>query len=312
MSEIKYIDIHAHLNFPDYDSDRGDVIKRAYENGVAIINIGTAIESSKQILELADKYKEIHPYIYSIPGIHPTRVQDALKELPKEPPVTPEGELLSSDQKKLKIILKIDQLIDDWLKELDKLAGHKSVVGIGECGIDVFRLSKDDAAELPHQISVDGVLGLQRKLFIGQIEIARKRDIPIMIHARESYAEILSILDENFISKGLELRGNVHFFAGTPAEARMFLDRGITLSFTGVITFAREYAKTIAELPLESIMSETDCPFVAPMPYRGKRNEPAYVIEVVKKMAEIRGLEVSDIAPILLENASQAFKIKLN
>ncbi len=310
MSEIKYIDIHAHLNFPDYDIDREEVIKRAYENGVAIINIGTEVGSSKQVLELADKFREIHPHIYSIPGIHPTKVQDALKELPPEPQVTEEGELLSSDQKKLKIILKIDALIDKWLEELDQLADHKSVVGIGECGIDMFRF-KTDEPELK-DISYDGVFALQRKLFIGQIEIARKRDIPIMIHARESYTEILSILDENFISKGLELRGNVHFFAGTPAEARMFLDRGFTLSFTGVITFAREYAKTIAELPLEKIMSETDCPFVSPMPYRGKRNEPSYVIEVVKKMAEIRGLQVSDIAPILLENACQAFKLRLN
>ncbi len=323
MTEIRYIDIHAHLNFPDYDKDRDEVVLRAKEKGVAIINIGTDIESSKQILEIADTYRSKEgiefPHIYSMPGIHPVEVQNLLKEFEPEESVTQEGELLSSDQKKLKILLKADKVIEEWLVELEKLADHSSVVGIGECGIDVFRFENDLARapadggfKLPaDQLSIDGVLALQTKLFIGQINIALKRDIPIMIHARESYINILSILDENFISQGIKLKGNVHFFAGTPAEARMFLDRGFTVSFTGVITFAKEYAPTIAALPPDSVMSETDCPFVAPVPYRGGRNEPVYVIEVVRKMAQIRGIEEPIMAEILLRNARKAFGIKL-
>lgn len=311
--QIKYIDIHAHINFPDFDKDRAEVIERAYEKGVAMINIGTDLESSRAILDISESFKDIHPHIYSIVGIHPVEVQNMLKEFEPEENVSEEGELLSSDQKKLKILLKADKIIEEWLLELDKLSEHKSVVGIGECGIDVFRFANELATGkflIPaDQLTIDGVLALQKKLFIGQINIAVKRDIPIMIHARESYKEILEVIDENFIHKGIKLKGNVHFFAGTSAEARMFLDRGFTVSFTGVITFAKEYRETVADLPLANMMTETDCPFVAPIPYRGGRNEPSYVIEVVKKIAEIKGVDLDTVADILLQNAQKAFKI---
>ncbi len=288
---MKYIDIHAHINFPDYDADRAEVIKRAAELGVAMINIGTSVESSRNILEIAEIYKGIHPHIYAIPGIHPSRVTEYYETLNSDSATASEN-----------IFEKISIKIDEDLKMLDELAGKPKVVGIGECGIDIFRV----AAELKAPI-----LELQKKLFIGQIEIARKHNIPLMIHARESYSEILSIFDENFISKGLELRGNVHFFAGTQEEAKAFLDRGFTVSFTGVITFADSYAEVVRSVPTDRIMSETDCPFVTPVPYRGKRNEPAYVIEVVKKLAEIKEMEPETMANILISNAERVFSLNL-
>ena len=112
------------------------------------------------------------------------------------------------------------------------------------------------------------------------------------------------------MSHGAKLRGNAHFFAGTVEEAQAFLDRGFTVSFTGVITFAKQYEELVRYVPLEQMLSETDCPFVAPAPYRGRRNEPVFVQEVVQKIAEIKGLDIEFVQKTLLENAKRQFKIE--
>lgn len=289
--QIKYIDIHAHLNFPDYDQDREEVIRRAVAAGVAIINIGTTIDSSKAIIKIAEQYADIHPHLYAIPGIHPTEICDWFEEA-----MSSEVDLSTED------ILEAKRKIDTTLTELAQLMSHKKVVGVGECGIDVFRVPEQYRAT---------ILDLQKRLFIGQIEIALEHNVPLMIHARESYAEILEILDGNFMGDKAKLRGNIHFFAGSPEEAELFLKRGFTVSFTGVITFAKVYEDVIAKLPGNRFMSETDCPFVAPVPFRGKRNEPVYVIEVVKKMAQIRGISEEDMAKELLATAKEAFALGL-
>src|SRR3990167_7830473 len=123
----------------------------------------------------------------------------------------------------------------------------------------------------------------------------------LMLHCRAAYDETLEILKEY---KG-KIRGNSHFFAGNVEQAGRFIDLGFTCSFTGVITFTHDYDEVIKSLPLDMIMSETDAPFVAPVPYRGKRNEPSYVAEVVKKMAEIRGEELENLAKVLVHNAER-------
>ena len=127
-----------------------------------------------------------------------------------------------------------------------------------------------------------------------------------MLHIRNAYKDAYDILKQN-----ATIKGNVHFFAGTWDEAKLFLDLGFTLSFTGVITFARQYDDVIKNAPLDMLMSETDAPYVAPMPYRGKRNEPAYVIEVVKKIAEIRGEPYEKVMETLAENAVRFFHLGL-
>lgn len=124
-----------------------------------------------------------------------------------------------------------------------------------------------------------------------------------MIHARNAYEEILEILEPLKKIHGEKLRGNVHFFAGDWPTAQRFFELGFTISFTGVITFARDYDEVIKKAPLEMIMSETDAPFVAPAPYRGKRNEPSYVSEVVQKIAELRGEPLEGVRAALVKNA---------
>ena len=130
-----------------------------------------------------------------------------------------------------------------------------------------------------------------------------------MLHVREAYPETVEILKEYKNKYGNKLRGNVHFFAGDWDMAQQFLVLGFTMSFTGVITFARNYDEVIKNLPLNMIMAETDAPYVTPVPYRGKRNEPLYVLEVIKKIAEIRGEDYMLIQNTILNNTRRVFRI---
>ncbi|MFA7252743.1 MAG: TatD family hydrolase [Candidatus Paceibacterota bacterium] len=178
-------------------------------------------------------------------------------------------------------------------EEFDKLVSHPKVVAIGECGLDYFKLEGD----------IEKIKEKQKEVFIQQIEFAIKHNKPLMIHARDSYDDIYDILN-NYRGK---VRGNMHFFAGSLEQARKFIDLGFTLSFTGVITFARNYDEIIKNIPLDKIQAETDAPFVAPVPYRGQKNEPSYVIEVYKKIAEIRGENVEQVRLQMLKNAHSVF-----
>jgi TatD DNase family protein len=171
------------------------------------------------------------------------------------------------------------------------LCKHPKVVGIGECGLDYFR--NDESTK-----------EYQKKVFEEHIKLSIDTGKPLMLHLRESYSDAIEIL-----KKYPGVKGNAHFFAGTVDEAKQFLDLGITLSFTGVITFAKQYKELIEFVPLDMMISETDCPYVAPVPYRGKRNEPAYVVGVVKKIAEIKNLPVEEVSKQLLENSKRTWGI---
>lgn len=187
---------------------------------------------------------------------------------------------------------------DEDFAVIDELASHKKVVAIGECGLDFYRGPVDEENKFR-----------QGQAFARHIEIALKHDKPLMIHCRNAYEEALSILSafKTDHALGSRLRGNMHFFAGSPEIAKKFLALGFTLSFAGPITFARDYDEVIRNTPLESILSETDSPFAAPVPYRGKRNQPAYVKEIVKKIAEIRGDDLEIVQKTLVLNAKKAF-----
>jgi len=175
-------------------------------------------------------------------------------------------------------------------EKFEKLVKHPKTVAIGECGMDFFHADKN--------IDYDR----QKKLFLDQVKFALVHNKPIMIHARNAYEELLEILEPVKKKYGVTLRGNVHFFAGSAEIAKRFFDIGFTVSFTGVITFARDYDEVIKSAPLNMIMSETDSPYVTPIPYRGKRNEPSYVSEVVKQIAEIRGENDKMVGDILVSN----------
>ncbi len=291
--EPKYIDIHSHVNFKAFDADRDAVIRRALASDTWVINVGTQVDTSRKAVEMANQYEE---GVYAIIGLHPIHTgasyhdEKELGEGGKE--FTSRGEVFDKESYR--------ELLKD-----------PKVVGIGECGLDYYRCTPESIAK-------------QKKDFISQIELANEFKKPLMLHIRNSVHPASSKLgpDPNFAHKegnnaykdSLEIlkqhskvKGDVHFFAGTTEEAKSFTDFGFTLSFTGVITFTHDYDEVIKKTPLDMIMSETDSPYVTPTPYRGKRNEPSYVREVVKKIAEVKNLPEEEVAKALISNAKRVF-----
>lgn len=182
-------------------------------------------------------------------------------------------------------------------KKYALLLKEPKVVAVGECGLDYFHM-KEKTEETKKK---------QREIFEKQIRLAIEHNKPLMIHSRDAYQDTFEVLSSYKKQYGDKVRGDIHFFAGTIEDARKFLDIDFTLSFTGVVTFAKSYDDVIKFAPLEMIMSETDAPFVSPVPYRGKRNEPSYVSEVVKRIAEIREEPLEEVKKALVSNAFRVF-----
>lgn len=277
----EFIDIHSHVNLSAFDNDRDEVIERTLENKTWMINVGTQIDTSQKAIEIANQYEK---GVYAIVGLHPVHTckshhdEKELGEGGKD--FTSRGESFDFETYK-------------------KLAEDKKVVGIGECGLDYYHLDEESIKK-------------QKEIFIQHIELANEMKKPLMLHIRNpatsfganAYKDALEIL-----KKYAKVPGDVHFFAGDYDTAKQFFDLGFTISFTGVITFAKEYKDVVRNSPLDMIMSETDCPYVSPIPYRGKRNEPSYVCEVVKKIAEIKGLDLEVVKNQLVQNARRTFSI---
>lgn len=251
---MNYIDIHTHLHFPDFDSDRQEVISKMNELGIGAINVGTDLVTSKQAIELAEQNENL----WATVGFHP---HEAKKQ--------------------------------NDLDALKELAKHPKVVAIGECGLDYFRL--DDEKVKP----------IQKDLFIGQIKIASELGLPLMLHIRDSYDDVLSILDDY-----PEVRVHGHFFSGTKDVAEWFFKRNGTLSFPGVITFTDTYDEIIKMAPKDTIMTETDAPYVAPAPHRGERNSPLYIPIILEKLAEKRGIDPEEARTLALSNAKRVFGLE--
>lgn len=268
---MKYIDIHSHIYFSDYDSDREAAISRAHAADVGIITVGTDLGSSRQAVALA----ETHENMWAIVGLHPVDAGVGVADT------------------------------FDY-EDFKQLALHPKVVAIGECGLDYFHEPFD--------------VGRQREIFMQHIHLANEVGKPLMLHVRNgkkakdtadkgvsAYQDALEILKTH-----AKVPFNFHFFAGTESDLKDIIDAGGFVSFTGVVTFARDYDILVSAVPLDRIMSETDAPFVSPAPYRGKRNEPAYVTEVAHAIAQIRaknGDNQDVVLTTLVETAKKFFNI---
>lgn len=179
-----------------------------------------------------------------------------------------------------------------------ELAKNKKVVAIGECGLDFFR-TKPEKEKIKKQ----------KEVLEAHIELAVELNKPLMLHCRDAHDDLIDILQSKKKERGETLRGNIHFFTGSKKIAQKYFDLDFTISFTGVLTFTHDYDEVVKYAPLTHIMSETDCPFAAPVQYRGNRNEPAYVIEVVKQIAVIRKENEEVVTKTLAENAMRIFGI---
>ena len=291
------IETHAHLDYPDFASDLDDVIRRATEAGVTrIITIGTSVESSRRAIGLAEKY----PNIYAVIGVHPTYASEAEEDV-----ITP----------------------------LRELAKHPRVVALGETGLDYHELPSIALAKkrgthvFPHQALTQAVAkalqysteedievvihdgaykSKQASLFEQQLDLAVELGLNVVIHQRDAWDDTLKIM-KPYIDK---LRGVFHCFGGTLEQANEVLDLDHLVSFTGIVTFKNGAAvrDVAAQVPLWKFMVETDCPYLAPVPFRGKRCEPAHTRIVAETIAAARGISLEDVAEATTETAEKFFR----
>jgi len=281
MKIPEYIDIHAHTNFSAYDADRKDVVQRALDAKIWIINIGTQQDTSKKAVYMTKEFPE---GVYAIVGLHPVHVNPSFHDAEE---IGEGGKAFTS---------RGETFDKDFYRALVK-EGGKKVVGIGECGLDYYHAPSAEEHKR------------QKEAFISQIELAIELDLPLMLHVRNAYRDVLDILKPYKEKYGDKLRGDTHFFAGTVEEAKEFLALGFHLSFTGVVTFAKQYIELVQAVPMDRIMSETDCPYVTPVPNRGKRNEPSFVVNVADKILDIKGVVPANGRKQLVENAIRLFRL---
>ncbi|MDE1170970.1 MAG: TatD family hydrolase [Verrucomicrobium sp.] len=258
------LETHAHLYYPDFDADRGEVVARAREQGVTeIIAIGTGLESSRKCVALTREYPGV---LWATVGIHPCDVGP--------------GSLAE-------------------LEEIRPLLAQSGVVAVGEIGLDYHRLPEDPA-------QVAAIKRLQAEAFRAQLEMAAQAKLNVVIHQRDSWDDTLAILKE-FTGR---LRGVYHCFGGTTAQAEELFALGHLVSFTGIVTFknGKGVLETAAKIPLDKFMVETDCPYLAPVPHRGQRCEPAHTRLIAQTIADARGLSLADLGAATTATARGFFR----
>jgi len=315
------IDTHAHLNFAAYKDDVSEVAKRALAENVWFINVGSQLPSSRRALEFAQKYNE---GVFAAVGLHPIHLIKQEVSAPID-----EDELIEFETDAEKF---------DY-EAYKALAQNEKVVAIGETGLDHYHLTNSkkpitNATKLMAN-NIDAQKALQKEIFIKHLELAQELNKPLIIHCREAHKEVIEILKNSYnnspqpslniregdVSMNVsapplnlrggrgELKGVVHSFSGRWSQAQEYLQMGFYLGFNGIITFARDYDRVVKEAPLERLLIETDCPYLTPLPFRGKRNEPSYVKYVAQKIAELRGISYDEVAEMTTRNARELFGI---
>lgn len=258
-----FIDSHAHLDVPNYDADRAEVIARARASSVELMLEIAGSDVGKGSLGPGLRLAEEYEFIYAAVGLHPH-----------------EASLY-------------DAQLEQTLLECSR---HPKVIGWGEIGLDYYY---DNSPR-----------NVQQMAFRRQLELAIERRLPVIIHTRDADEDTITILRESWFEKGgSEIGGIIHCFTGTQGLADAAVEMGFHISFSGVVTFktAEELRAVARSVPMERLLIETDCPFLAPVPHRGKRNEPAFVIETAKKLAELKLTSVEEIARVTSGNFRRLF-----
>ena len=270
------IDTHSHINFKAFKDDAQEVVKRALNSNTWMIVVASELKSSRRAVEYAKKYKE---GVYAAIGLHPFHVWT--HEIEAE-----EYSFFAREQKFNE-------------PEYEELLENNKVVAIGEIGLDYYRIPDTEK---------ENIVLKQKHEFYAQLRFAKKKNLPCIIHCRQAHDDVISIFED------LQKKGNLpkivmHCYSGDLELAKKYIDFGCLISFNGLITFASDWDETIKWLPLEKIMLETDCPYMTPVPFRGKRNEPEYVKYVAERLAELKGVSMEEIAEVTTKNAREFFKI---
>lgn len=274
---MKIFETHAHYDDRKFDSDRAELLSALPKINVSpVINVGASMESAKASVALANEW----PYIYAAIGVHPEEIKSLTDE------------------------------------DMDWLSAHTSdpkVVAVGEIGLDYHYLKEDykDIEDLTERhAKIDSVKEKQKYWFLRQMEIARDADLPCIFHMRDAAADTMELLTDA-AAKGT--RGVIHCYSYSVDHALKYIDMGYYIGVGGAVTFSdsKKLAAVVAAVPLERIVTETDCPYMAPEPFRGRRNDSTYIPYVIKRIAEIREITEDEVLETTAENAYRLFpKVK--
>jgi TatD DNase family protein len=259
------IDSHAHIDLPEFNKDRDQVLARAIEQGVrAVVHVGLDAESSRRSLAMAKKYDGVFVAV----GFHP-----------HEAARMKEGDLES----------------------LAELTRDSRVVAIGEIGLDFYRNLSPRQSQL--------------EAFQKQLDLAVELSLPVVVHCRQAHKEVYDILKAWVKAAPADSkRGVIHCFSGDIEMARRYIDLGFYISLAGSVTYpsAGELVEVAREIPLDSLLLETDAPFLAPQAHRGKRNEPAYVALTAGKVAQVRQVSTEVVADGAARNTIELFRLPIS
>ncbi len=250
-----FVDVHAHLDDKAFDDDREQVLRCVEKAEIIVVNAGSNMNSSRLSVKLAHEYD----FVFACVGIHPHEAQKVEK---------------------------------NYIDELEKLAAHPEVVGIGEIGLDYYYNHSDRET--------------QKKVFAEQLTLAKKLDLPVVIHNRDAHQDTLDILKKIRPAKGL-----MHCYSGSLEMAREFMKMGFCFSFGGVITFknAKRPKEVASKLPIDRILLETDSPYLSPKPYRGKRNDPTRIPIIAHKLAGLRQMDIEVLKDRTYSNFRKLFDL---
>lgn len=278
-----FIDTHAHVNFSAFKKDEKEVILRSLEEETWMILVGSDYKTSKRALDVANKYEK---GVYAAIGLHPIHTHE----------IKAEGEDYN-------VVTKAEEFNYD---NYEKLAKFEKVVAIGEIGLDYYHID--------YNANIIEIKKEQKDIFKEQLKLARALDLPVIIHCRQAHDDMIALL-KNFKKENKELFnkdkpwGVMHCFSGDENLAWQYFSLGLLISFTGLVTFSKQWDDLIRKLPSDKFLIETDCPFMTPEPFRGKRNEPVLVKYVAKRIAEIKNLTTERVGEITAMNAKKLFKI---
>ena len=275
------IDTHSHIHFPPFAQDRAEVLLRMRARGIATITIGTSLGTSQSGIQFA----EGEPDVWASVGLHPEHLTSSFEDDAEG--VVAESSLDSAALRRL-------------------VQSSSKVVAVGETGLDFFRIDEG--------MSIEDAAKLQEASFREHLLVAHENHLPVVIHCRDALTRLAEVLQDEW-NAGRIPRGIVHSFTGTWKEAKPLLDLGCFIAVNGIATFPprktqlpeQAIDRTIEQIPFDRLLVETDAPYLAPAPYRGKRNEPAYVEEVAKHIAGVRRTSLEQVAKQTTENAVKAF-----
>lgn len=288
----RLVDTHAHVQFQAFAGEADDLLRRTVAAGTWVNLIGTQSTTSKSAVETAERLGE---GVFASIGLHPNHLAQ-----------------MHFDEDELAVQTRDERFDPDYYAGL---ARSSKVVAVGECGLDYYHLpERPPFAELRQ---------LQHDQFVAQLDFAHEHGLPVVIHCRDgripetsrAHADVIAILTERFSRGRNPRRGVMHCYTGDWPTAERYLALGMFISFSGIVTFpprrtgegSAGLQEAARKVPLERLLVETDAPYLAPVPHRGERNEPAHVAHVAAYLAGVRGASVDEIAKETTKNAFSAF-----